>query len=201
MTDKIFADWAERNKAPIADVMAEFLPETGEVLEIASGSGQHVVHFAERFASLNWQPTDLQDDRVASINAYRADTGCHNIHPARKWDARQAGTDWANGSYQAVVIVNVFHLISTPDTRAIIRNAAQALAPGGMLFIYGPFMRGGELTSTGDQDFDQRIRSETPDAGYKDDFDMIDWIQEEWLDMRLVAEMPANNLMLVAAKP
>ena len=75
MTDKIFADWAERNKAPITDVMAEFLPETGEVLEIASGSGQHVVHFAERFASLNWQPTDLQDDRVASINAYRADTG------------------------------------------------------------------------------------------------------------------------------
>jgi len=201
MTDKIFADWAERNKAPIADVMAEFLPTTGKVLEIASGSGQHIVHFAQRFPSLNWQPTDLQADRVASINAYRAESGCNNIHPARQLDARQAHADWTNGSYQAVVIVNVFHLISTPDTRAIIVNAAQALAPGGMLFIYGPFMRGGELTSAGDQDFDQRIRSETPDAGYKDDFDMIDWIQEEWLDMRLVAEMPANNLMLVAAKP
>ena len=69
------------------------------------------------------------------------------------------------------------------------------------MFIYGPFMRGGELTSAGDQEFDQRIRAETPEAGYKDDFDMIDWIQEEWLEMRLVAEMPANNLMLVAAKP
>ena len=201
MTDKIFADWAERNKAPIADVMAEFLPVNGEILEIASGSGQHGVHFAQCFPQLNWQPTDMLADRVASINAYRDDAGAHNIHPARQLDARHAHSDWANGSYQAVVIVNVFHLISTPDTRAIIRNAAQALAPGGVLFIYGPFMRGGELTSAGDQEFDQRIKSDTPEAGYKDDFDMIDWIQEEWLDMRLVGEMPANNLMLVAAKP
>jgi len=201
MTDKIFADWAERNKTPIADVMADFLPKTGKVLEIASGSGQHVMHFAQRFPSLNWHPTDLQADRVASINAYRDEAGCKNIYAARQLDARLAHPDWTNGSYQAVVIVNIFHLITTADTRAIIANAAQAMASGGVLFIYGPFMRGGELTSAGDQEFDQRIRAETPEAGYKDDFDMIDWIQEEWLEMRLVAEMPANNLMLVAAKP
>jgi hypothetical protein len=99
------------------------------------------------------------------------------------------------------VIVNLFHLIPEEKVKSIIAQATQALADGGKIVVYGPFMRGGELTSEGDEAFHQALVRQNPEIGYKDDFDVIEWFEENWLELRHVLEMPANNLCLVAQKP
>ena len=93
------------------------------------------------------------------------------------------------------------HLISTPEARTLITEAAQALAPRGRFVLYGPFLRDGEATSDGDARFDASLRAQDPEIGYKDDFEVIDWLHEAGLDLIDVVEMPANNLGIVAHRP
>lgn len=98
------------------------------------------------------------------------------------------------------MLSNLMHLISTPDARCLLREAANTLTPEGRLVIYGPFLRAGELTSPGDAQFHSSLKAHDPEIGYKDDFDLLDWAHEVWLSPVEVIEMPANNLALVFAK-
>lgn len=198
---KLIAPSAARNSGPLCDLLREVAPKSGRALEIASGTGQHIVAFADCLPDLHWQPTDVDPDRHASINAYIADSGLTNVSPARILDIGVNG--WANDyvGTDLIIVVNLLHLISTPEAQTLIDEAASALAPGGTLLIYGPFMRAGELTSEGDQIFDASLKERDPEIGYKDDFDTMDMLQAAGLEMALVVEMPANNLSLVARKP
>ena len=198
---KLIAPSASRNLDPICDLLAEVAPASGRALEIASGTGQHVVAFAARFPDLHWQPTEPEAARRASIDAYAADSGCSNIAPAIDLDAAEPGWSATHGGQDLVFLSNLLHLIPMDWAEVVVAEAAGALAPGGRLVIYGPFMRGGELTSEGDERFHASLIAQDARIGYKDDFDIIDLMQDAGLEMRQVIEMPANNLALVAERP
>ncbi|MGR3760123.1 DUF938 domain-containing protein [Roseobacteraceae bacterium NS-SX3] len=198
---KLFAPSAARNAEPLCDLLEQVAPREGRALEIASGTGQHVAAYAARLPGLIWQPTEVDASRRASIDAHAAETGLTNILPAQALDATAPGWGAAAGPADLVMLSNLLHLISGGEARTLITEAALALAPGGRLVVYGPFMRAGELTSEGDRSFHAALQAHDPETGYKDDFDVIGWMQGAGLELREAVEMPANNLALVAERP
>lgn len=195
-----YAPSTPRNKAPILSLLQTRLPNSGRFLEIASGTGEHVVHFAQALPEWRFQPTELDPERLESIRAWTEQSHLTNIAEPAMLDAAQAG--WGpTVEVDAILICNLFHLISETQARSILTECGQALGPKGKLIIYGPFMRAGGLTSPGDERFHQSIVNHNPDLGYKDDFDMIEWIEAAGLEPEEVVEMPANNLSLIANRP
>ncbi len=198
---KLCAPSALRNIGPICDLVGEHAPDGGTALEIASGTGQHIAALAKRFPALTWQPTDIDAARLASIDAWVGDAGLCNVAPAMALDACAPGWAAAQGGNALILCVNLLHLISESETLVLITEAARALAPGGLLILYGPFLRDGETTSDGDAKFHASLIKQDPEIGYKDDFDVIEWLHAAWLELVQVVEMPANNLSFVARKP
>lgn len=198
--DRLFAPSAARNLGVLCDLLEEVAPKTGTALELASGTGQHVVGYGTRLPGLMWQPSELDAQRRASIDAHVADAELSNIAPAIEVNATVAGWGARHAGQALIVLSNLLHLISLEEVKVLIREAAIALKPGGRLVIYGPFMRAGELTSDGDVSFHAGLIAKDPMIGYKDDFDMMDLMQGAGLEMVDVIEMPANNLALVAEK-
>ncbi len=197
---RLSAPSALRNRDAIAAMLAAIAPPRGRALEIASGTGEHVIRFAAALPGLNWQPTDPDPARRASIAAWCATGPFPNVAAPIALDACRPG--WACGMepHDLVFVANLLHLVTDDQARACLAGMAQALAPGGMAAIYGPFLRDGCTTSDGDAAFHGRIRSETPGAGYKD----LAWVDAVWaeagLDRDAPRAMPANNLLLVARK-
>lgn len=195
---KLVAPAASRNTGPLTDLLLQVAPKSGRALELASGTGQHVSAFAQVLPGLSWQPTEIEAGRRASIDSYAHAQA--TIQPALALDACTPGWGKQHSGQNLIVLINLLHLISQPEAEILIREASQALAPGGRFLIYGPFMRGGELTSDGDARFHAALTEQDPEIGYKDDFDVMDLLQENGLDMAEVIEMPANNLALIAQK-
>lgn len=197
---KLHAPAAARNAEAICEVLQQVAPAKGKALEIASGTGQHVVTFAAVLPEVTWQPTDIDAERLRSIDAYVAEAGLSNIAPAQHLDAAAPGWAAHQGPLDLIVLINLLHLISAQDVQTIIDEAAQSLGPGGTLFLYGPFARDGALTSEGDQRFDAQLRAADPEIGYKDTRDMLRWLAGAGLHPEPPREMPANNLALVARR-
>lgn len=198
---RLYAPAAERNAGPLCDLLARHAPATGPALELASGTGQHVVAFARRLPGFDWQPTEIAAERRASIDAHVASAGLANVRPALALDATAPGWAAAHSGQALIVLVNLLHLIGAAEARTVIAEAAAAVAAGGRLVLYGPFRRSGELTSAGDAAFHASLVAADPEIGYKDDRDIKDWIRGAGLDLIATVEMPANNLALVAEKP
>ena len=196
---RLFAPFSPRIKGPILELLKARLDDSGRFLELASGTGENLVHYAAHMPGWRFQPTDIDPERIASISAWIEHSRVDNVAAPAELNA--ASTGWgATVEVDVIHIGNLFHLISEDKTRRMLNECAAALAPGGRLIIYGPFMRAGELTSEGDQRFHDSLSSHDPDIGYKDDFDMLDWIGEAGLTPDEVIEMPANNLSLIAVK-
>ncbi|MGD1888466.1 MAG: DUF938 domain-containing protein [Cohaesibacteraceae bacterium] len=191
--DRLFAPAAARNIGPIIDALVPHLPEKGMVLEVASGTGEHVIALAEATPHLSWQPTDVDPERLKSIAAWITHAGTSNIEAPIAFDAVK--TPWPGEPANAVFLANLLHLISDADAQALLANLANALQSEGILALYGPFKRGEDYASEGDQRFDAAIRAERPSAGYKS----IDWVENQCMENKLsrIAQvaMPANNLM------
>ncbi len=198
---RLHAPSAERNAGPLCDLLRHHAPQAGRALELASGTGQHAVRFAAALPGLDWQPSEIDGERRASIDAWAAEAGLPNLRPAIALDACTPGWAAAHGGQDLIVLVNLLHLISEGQAQALVAEAARALAPGGRLILYGPFLRDGETTSEGDRTFDASLRAQDPEIGYKDDFEVIDWLHDAGLSLVDVVEMPANNLSLVAERP
>ena len=194
---RLYAPSAARNVQAIADLIAHVAPPPGKALELASGTGQHICAFAARFPDMTWQPSEIDEVRRASITAYAKDSGLTNIAPVIALDATAPGWGAENGGYSLILLSNLLHLISDDEAETLVTEAAKALTPGGLLLVYGPFMRDDELTSDGDREFHQSLQAQDPEIGYKSDFDVIDWGVEAGLDVADVVEMPANNLSLI----
>jgi SAM-dependent methyltransferase len=198
---RLFAPSAQRNAPHIATLISRHAPPSGKLLEIASGTGEHAIHIAALVPHLTWQPTEIDPIRRASITAHTALAQLANLRPAIALDATAPGWGAEQAGQDMILLVNLLHLISTPEAKTLITEAAQALAKDGVFILYGPFLRDGEATSPGDASFDASLRQQDPEIGYKDDFDVIDWLHENWLELVEVIEMPANNLAFVARRP
>jgi len=197
---KLYSDSAARNAPVILEVLSQYLPDKGKVLEIASGTGQHCAFFAKTFCNLEWQPSDIDPKRLDSIKAYITETNQANINMPISLDA--TAENWAKkiNTYNVIIAINIFHLISNKEMKSLIRESSLALQTSSYFVIYGPFMRGGELTSDQDIKFHTSLIECDPDLGYKDDFDILDEIEANNLSPEAVIEMPSNNLMFIAKK-
>lgn len=190
---------AARNKAPMLEVIRNQIGLSGAFMEIASGTGEHIAHFAANLPEWQFQPTEADPNRLKSIAAWTEFYGAENIAPPLLLDAT---TPWAaDHSADAIHIANVFHLITVAQATAILEQCAMALSAGGRLMIYGPFMRDGQLTSNGDATFHANIQAADPARGYKNDKDMLELLGKLGLVNATQIEMPANNLYLIAQKP
>ena len=192
-----FAPSAGRNAAPILELLLQHAPKTGKALEIASGTGQHIRSFAEALPGLTWQPTDLADQNLASIRAWAESTP--NLLPPILMNAAQP---WAgeHGPVDLLITVNLLHLISDPEMRAIIEQAGRAVAPGGLWFLYGPFRRESGFASEGDATFHASLQSQDAEIGYKDVATVTSALNAAGFDQVETVEMPASNLTFLARK-
>jgi len=186
---------ALRNRDPIAAILAEELPASGLVLELASGTGEHAVHFAARFPALVWQPSDPDAGARASIEAWRAESGLSNLLPPIELDA--ASADWPLDRADAMLCINMVHISPPASAEGLMAGAGRLLAPGAPLILYGPYLEDGVETAPSNLDFDRSLKQRDPRWGLRD----IAWMDEiaaasGLSRMRRVA-MPANNLMLV----
>jgi SAM-dependent methyltransferase len=198
---KLNAPAAERNADAIADVLTRIAPRSGHALEIASGTGQHIVCFARTLPGLIWTPSEIAKERRASIQAYRSDAGLANLVAPLHLDACKPGWSGSVPAQDLIITVNLLHLISEAAAKILIHEAAQTLRPGGALMLYGPFLRSGKTTSNGDARFHSELQSADPNIGYKDRDDVLAWAQASGLECSEIIDMPANNLALIFTAP
>jgi cyclopropane fatty-acyl-phospholipid synthase-like methyltransferase len=183
---------AERNKEPILEAIRARLPRAGVVLEIASGTGQHVVHFARRLPALTWQPSDADDDlRTAAAERIRA-AGLSNVRAPLRIDV--LAPDWPPTEADAIVCINMIHIAPWPATKGLMNGAARLLHPGAPLFLYGPFKRAGRHTAPSNEAFDESLRARNRDWGVRDLEDVERCAEQHGLSLVEIVEMPANNL-------
>ena len=187
-----------RNRDPIAAVLGEELPEGGLVLEVASGTGEHAVHFARIYPDLAWQPSDPDPEALVSIAAWRAEEGLANLREPVLLDA--AAPDWPVAAADAVLCINMIHISPLAATEGLLARAAALLAPGAPLILYGPYLEAGVDTAASNLEFDAWLKRRDPGFGLR---------SADWLDGRAAAHgfartrreaMPANNLTLVYRK-
>lgn len=186
---------AERNKGPILDVLARVLPPRGLVLEIASGTGQHVVHFAKALPDLSWQPSDPDQELRASIDLWVGEEQRPNLHRAIDLDVTRL--PWPLQTADAVVAINMIHVAPWSATLALFEGAQALLSTGQVLFLYGPYRRDGHHTSESNAQFDRDLRTHSPEWGLRDMEAVSDVAAGAGFVLAEIVEMPANNFSLV----
>ena len=195
---RLCAPAAERNAAPILEVLRGALPAQGTVLEIASGTGQHAVHFASALPGLTWQPSDADARARASIAAWRAHTGLANL--LEPLDLDVCREPWPIEAVDAVVCINMIHIAPWEAARALMKGAGARIAPGGALVLYGPYRRGGAHTAPSNEAFDADLRARDPSWGVRDMEDVEALAQAQGFACEARVAMPANNFCLVFRK-
>ena len=194
-----------RNREPIADVLSDWLPASGTVLEIASGSGEHAVAFQTRFPGIRWQASDPDPLHRRSINAWITASGLNARMPIaldldvqkQPWNLPEpVVTDLA-----ALVCINLLHISPADCTRALLKQAEQLLPQTAPLIIYGPFKRGGCHTIESNANFDQSLKERNPSWGLRD----LEWVlelasEQDAFEINACLSMPANNLTIVLSR-
>ncbi len=201
---RLFSDVFQRNAPPIIATLSRYLlGQGGAVLEIGAGTGQHAAAFALAFPTLHWQATDPFPEHLASIRAWRRHL-LRDDHAPLELDAAD---DWSSqpdirtlGPLTAIYAGNVTHIAPWAVTEGILTGAGRCLAPGGRVFLYGPFRRGMEFFGAGNRAFDADLRADNPDWGLRD-IDHLDAVaRRHGLELEDRHDMPANNHILVFAR-
>lgn len=195
MTDpRQYAPSAHRNRDLIRDQLASRWPASGTVLEIASGSGEHVVHFASTAPHLTFQPTDPSAEARTSIDAWIKSSALCKIRPALELDVT-AGV-WPIPQAAMILCCNMIHIAPWEATLGLMRGAGQVLTPGGKLWLYGPFIRDGVETAEGNVNFDAKLKDMDPRYGIRRLEEVAEIAANEGLGAPEVVEMPANNCLV-----
>ena len=195
---------ADRNRTPILEVLRQILPDNGQALEIASGTGQHVAHFALQMPRWVWQPSDAQADGFESIRAWCDQAGVANVHEpvlldvmASQWPTGSAETrDIFDAGFDAIFCANMLHIAPWATCAALMAGAAKYLSPGGALITYGPYLERDVPTSPGNVAFDESLRQRDPAWGIRTLADVMHQATLAGLRLHERVEMPANNLLL-----
>ena len=189
---------ALRNREPIAEVLAAWLPASGLVLEIASGTGEHAVFFAERFPALEWQPSDIHPDALASITAWRETAALPNLRPPVVVDASAA--DWPIGRADAVLSINMLHISPWASAIGLVAGAERLLVSGAPLILYGPWLKDDIETAPSNWDFDADLKRRDPAWGLRRVEEFAAEAEPRGFTLHAVRPMPANNLMMLWRK-
>ena len=189
-----------RNREPICEVLSDVLPERGMVLEIASGSGEHILFFAEKFPHLDWQPSDPDPLNLESIRAWRnsVGSGLPNLFPPMSINASDIFLPLTEAA--AILCINMIHIAPSDATAGLLRNAAALLSPGGILYLYGPFMIDGRHTAPSNEAFDLQLRRENPAWGVRDLHDVVRDAKINGLELLNTVAMPANNMSVIFSR-
>ena len=189
-----------RNRDPILAILRRTLPRSGTVLEIASGTGEHAMHFAANLPALTWQPTDRDTDALRSIVAYRTAANLPNLKPpilldacSRPWP--KVGT--SNPRIVAIVAINMIHIAPWAAAEGLIAGARDLLDPDSVLFLYGPFRENGIHTAAGNAAFDASLKARDPEWGVRDLDEVTTLAKQHGFDFVERVAMPANNLSVV----
>jgi hypothetical protein len=184
-----------RNAVPIAEALGEVLPASGTVLEIASGTGEHAVHFARSFPDLVFVPSDPDPAALRSINAWREHAGLPNLRPALALDASQ--WPWPIERADAILAINMVHVSPWAATTGLLRGASALLSSGAVLYLYGAYRRSDRATAPSNEAFDANLQSRNPDWGLRRLEDVAAEAQMRGFALERVIDMPANNLSLI----
>ncbi|XP_041958711.1 methyltransferase-like 26 [Alosa sapidissima] len=204
-TKMLCASAAERNKEPIVSVLRDCVETSRplKALEISSGSGQHVVHFAQAFRNVTWQPSDIDAQSVSSIQAYRNHLKLDNVKSPIQLDASQSWENWGGfdpESLDIVVNINMMHISPLACTKGLFKGAGIILKPQGLLFTYGPYSVNGVITPQSNVDFDFSLRQRNPEWGLRDVSFLNSLAEENGLFLQKMVDMPANNKCLLFRK-
>lgn len=200
---RLYAPATERNRDALLEVFRTHLPKSGTLVEVASGTGQHAAHMASHLQPLYWQPSDIEPDKLDSINAWAAESGAENILPAAHINVfeHEFSALKVPAPISAVAAINLIHIAPWPVAEALVRCAAAVLASGGasngVLFLYGPYRRGGAHTSPSNESFDASLRSRDNSWGVRDLEDVSELAAGHGFGDPTIIEMPANNLSLI----
>lgn len=186
---------AARNREPIADVLKEWLPPGGTVLEVASGTGEHAIWFAEHFPNLDWQPSDTHLDALFSIAAWQAQSGLPNVRKPALIDA--SNPDWPIASADAVVNINMAHISPWEASLGLLEGAARVLPEEGPLILYGPWLKEDIETAASNLAFDADLKSRDQRWGLRRVEDFASTAADRGFEFVESRQMPANNLMLL----
>lgn len=186
---------AIRNREPIAEVLRDWLPSSGMVLEIASGTGEHAVHFARSFPSLQWQPSDQGPEAFQSIRAWRSETQLPNLLEPVRLDASEA--QWPIESAEAVLCVNMAHISPWTATLGLLEGASRVLVADGPLIFYGPWFADDVPTAPTNLDFDSQLRGRDSSWGIRKIDNLVAAAGSRGFTLIDRRPMPANNFMLL----
>lgn len=184
-----------RNRGPILDVLRTVLPAKGLMIEVASGSGQHVAYFAERLPELTWQPSDPSPSARASIAAWADAAGRDNVRPPIDLDA--SVTPWAVDGADAILAINMVHISPWSATRGLMREAGRLLPARGLLYLYGPFVQSTVPLAPSNATFDLDLRQRDSSWGLRQLTAVETEAAQYELALEDVVPMPANNLSLI----
>jgi len=185
----------ERNKEPILQVLRRVLPERGTLLEVASGTGQHAVHFAAALPGLDYQPSDQDPANLASIAAWVEEAALPNLRPPISLDVCQP--DWGVGTLQAIFNANMIHIAPWACAEGLLAGAGRHLGAHGTCVLYGPFRIDGVHTADSNARFDDDLRSRDPHFGVRDMEAVVSLAEQAGLAFQERVPMPANNQCLV----
>jgi len=187
----------ERNRVPILEVLRRVLPAEGLALELASGTGQHAAFFAAALPTLTWQPSDPDPILRASIAAWTE--GLPNVRPPVELDATRR--PWPIARADAVLCINMIHITPWAACLGLLDGAGTVLPAGGVLYLYGPYRRGGAHTAPSNAVFDADLRARNPAWGVRDLEAVEAAATAAGFTLAEIVEMPANNLSLVFRRP
>ena len=193
--DRQYAPAAARNRGPILNVLGAILPLSGPVLEVASGTGEHVVHFARAFPILVWQPSDPSKEARRSIRAWIAAERLENVRPPLDLDA--ASDSWPIDHAAAMVCINIIHISPWASTEGLMRGASRVLDAGAPLYLYGPFRQSAKALAPSNAAFDGDLRNRDPRWGLRDLEEVAVSAGSFRFVLDRVVDMPANNLSVI----
>lgn len=188
-----------RNREPILMVLRDILPDSGCVLEVASGSGEHIIYFGQNLPHLGWVPSDIKSEALHSIQSWRSYAKSKNIEPPIYLNVSEVGWSFPeNGlAFRAIVAINLIHVASWQVYLNFMRGAARNLSHGGIVYLYGPFKRDGRHTSSGNQAFDISLRHSNEEWGIRDLNEVRSSAEALNFILYKIVEMPSNNLSLI----